>query len=334
MRRTTWLVIPFVLASTVAMAKSHRGSKHAAARIEEDADDDEDQREREDADDEDTDRRRPAGDDEQATRDDDQQVEENVLEAPRPKKQPRKKAHNEFYFRAGMAHVDPRIQSGGLELHPEGISRLATPMEPVAGGIKSETTNIVAGVVGFAPAVFGGYIAFETLVGIPKTTKLRAQGDLANKSLAPTALDLVPTGIPPLGEEIGEAHAIPPTVTAVIRTPELGPLRFYVGGGASVLIVRDAKITNKVLTEVATPKLEISPSFGVVAQAGIDIHIVNRFYARLDIKELWFQPTETRISNIKVHTTIPLLEVVDVGSASSTAKANPVIVQAGIGATF
>jgi outer membrane protein W len=123
-------------------------------------------------------------------------------------------------------------------------------------------------------------------------------------------------------------------VTAIVRMPALGPLRFYVGGGASVLFVRDARITNPVLTEVATPKLEVTPAVGAVGQVGVDIHLFDRFSARIDIKEIWFQPSQATISNIRVHTTIPLLETVDVGSAKSVLQANPLIVQAGIGASF
>jgi hypothetical protein len=108
----------------------------------------------------------------------------------------------------------------------------------------------------------------------------------------------------------------------VFRLPALGPFRFYVGGGASVLFVRDAKITNPVLTQVATPKLEVTPALGAVGQLGVDIHLFDRFSARLDIKELWFQPSQATISNIRVPTTIPLLETVDVGTATSVLQAN------------
>jgi outer membrane protein W len=272
-------------------------------------------------------------DDEVAAAEDEEEdeLEEEIVVKPRTQ---RARPSTEIYFRAGIAHVEPRISSGGLELQPEGITKLATPMAPVQGGIETDPTNIFAAIIGVAPGYFHGYLAIETIIGVPKKAKLRAKGDLATKSLAPTALDIVPTGVPPLGEELGEASAVPPMVTIVLRSPKLGPARVYVGAGASVLFVRDAKITNKVLTEVATPKLEISPAFGVVAQAGIDVQLYKRFYARLDFKELWFQPAETRISNIHVKTTIPLLETVKVGSAKSEATANPIIVQFGLGASF
>jgi outer membrane protein W len=247
---------------------------------------------------------------------------------------PRPRAAREWFFRAGIAHVEPRIASGGMQIEPAGITRLV-PMPPVKGGIETSPTNVFTAILGVAPATFRGYLAFETLIGIPKSAKLRATGDLANMSLAPTALDVVPTGIPPLGSELGEASAAPLMVTAVARTPPIGGrVRAYVGGGPSVLIVRNARVTNPVLTEVATPKIEISPAVGFVGQIGVDVQLYKRVYARLDIKEMWFQESESRISNIHVKTSIPLLDTVDVGSATSRVKANPLVVQFGIGASF
>jgi hypothetical protein len=271
-------------------------------------------------------------DDDADARDEDDTIAVEVVRRARAPRQ--RRPRNELYFVAGVAHVDARVASGGLELDPTGLASLAAMPGPVQGSVESDPSNIIAGMIGFAPAALRGYVAFETLIGVPKTTKLRATGDLANKSLAPTALGFVPTGIPPLGPELGEAKAVPPMLTAIFRLPPLGPVRFYVGGGASILFVTDAKITNPVLTEVATPKLEVTPAVGAVGQIGVDIHLFDRFSARIDVKELWFQSSEATISNIRVHTTIPLLETVDVGSARSELQANPIIVQAGIGATF
>jgi len=319
MRNVMWAVIPCLLASAVASAKPRRSKRVKAkpAVVEE--------IEIEEA---------PVEEAAVEAEEPDELAVEETEEIEKPRKKQRSKPETEWYFRAGVAHVEPRISSSGLELEPVGIVKLAAPMGPVQGGIETDPTNIFAAIIGVAPSVFHGYIGIETIIGVPKKAKLRAKGDLANKSLAPSALDLVPTGVPPLGEELGEASAVPPMVTVVLRTPKLGPVRLYAGGGASILFVRDAKITNKVLTEVATPKLEIDPAFGFVAQAGIDVQIYKRFYARLDVKELWFQPAETRISNIAVKTTIPLLETVQVGSGRSESTANPIIVHFGIGATF
>jgi outer membrane protein W len=318
MRRIWSFVIPCMLASSVAAAGSPK--KRPVTQVAEDEEEDEETGESETADDD-------------AAREAELAAVAKAKAKAKKAKAKKKAPRNEFYFRAGMAHVQPRIKSGGLELQPTGLAGLAANPEPPKGGLESQSSNIISGIIGFAPKVFGGHVAFETLVGIPQATPLRAQGELATKSLAPTALGIIPTGIPPLGEEIGEAKAVPPMLTVVFRLPALGPVRPYVGAGASVLFV-EGKITNAVLTEVATPKLTVSPAAGFVAQAGIDVHLKGRFYARLDLKELWFQESQSTISNIHVATTIPMLETVEVGSAKTTVQANPIIVQAGIGVTF
>jgi outer membrane protein W len=262
-----------------------------------------------------------------------EEVDVVVVKAAKPRPQPRRH-RNELYIVAGVAHVDARVASGGLQLDPTGLASIAAMPGPVGGSVVSDPSNLIAGMIGFAPAALRGHVAFETVIGIPKTTQLRATGDLATKSLAPTALGIIPTGIPPLGEQLGEAKAFPPMVTALFRLPALGPARFYVGGGASVLFITGARITNPVLTEVATPRLDVTPAMGLVGQIGVDVQISRRFSARIDVKEMWFQSSEATISNIRVHTTIPLLETVDVGSAKSELRANPIIVQAGVKASF
>ncbi len=263
--------------------------------------------------------------------------DDDEVEADEPiivvRKTATRKTKREFYFRAGIAHVNARTKSSGMKLEPVGIAALM-PMEPPQGEIVTDPANVITAIIGFSPATFRGYVSFETLIGIPKSSKLRATGDLATKSLSPTALDLIPTGVPPLGEEIGEANAAPLMITAVARTPELGGrVRLYAGAGPVLLLVR-AKVTNAVLTEVATPRIETSPAYGVVAQAGVDLRLTRSIYARLDLKEMWLTPSETRISNIHVKTTIPLLDTVEVGSATSQVQANPIVVQLGVGANF
>jgi outer membrane protein W len=268
-------------------------------------------------------------DDEEAVEDEDSSEQDVIVEVVKPAAKPKR----EFYFRAGIAHVDARTKSSGMKLEPAGITKLM-PVDPPQGEIVTDPANVITAILGFAPATFHGYLAFETLIGIPKSSKLKATGDLANMSLAPTALDLIPTGVPALGEEIGEANAAPLMVTAVARTPELGGrVRLYAGAGPVVLLVR-ATVTNKVLTEVATPKIETTPAYGVVAQAGLDLKLYKSVYARLDLKEMWLTPSETTISNIRVKTTIPLLETVEVGTARSQVQANPLVVQFGVGASF
>lgn len=334
MRMASWLGILCMVASTTAAAAPRKSGKVSRSTVE-DADDEETPRKKQPAAIEDDEDEAPAKTKSKVAKvEDDEDDGEEIEVAVRTPAKPGARAKREFYFRAGIAHVEPRTKSSGMVLEPVGIAKLM-PMDPPKGEIVTDPANIFTAILGFAPATFRGYVSFETLIGLPKKSKLRATGDLANKSLAPTALDLIPTGVPPLGEEIGEASAAPLMVTATFRTPELGGrVRLYAGGGPSLLLVRGAKVTNAVLTEVATPKIETSPTLGVVAQAGIDLKVYKRVYARFDVKEMWFMPTETRITNIHVKTTIPLLETIEVGSSRSQVQANPLVVSFGIGAGF
>lgn len=238
----------------------------------------------------------------------------------------------QFYVRAGYAYMIPQFSAGGFQLEPSPVASIAIN-GPIQGGVTTPAAGTAAAIIGFAPRALGGHVAFETLVGAPAKTHFQATGALATQSLAPTALG-IPTGIPALGPNLGEASAIPPMLTVLFRAPALGPFTAYAGGGASVLFVTDAKITNPVLTQVGHPTFSIPPAAGVIAQAGVDARLYKHWYARFDFKEIWYQPVEATISNITVHTTIPLLETVDVGTVKSQVAANPIVLQAGIGADF
>jgi len=243
-----------------------------------------------------------------------------------------KRVRNEFYFRAGPAYIDPRVATGGVQIVPTPLLSIAALPTTVAGSISSANGAIFASIIGFAPAALGGHVAFETILAYPSPTKFQASGPLATQSLAPSELGF-PTGIPPLGSNIGQAMVAPVMATAVARLP-LGPVTLYAGGGPSVLLVTDTKITNTVLTQVATPTFSVTPALGVVAQAGLDVQLWGPIHARVDFKELWFQTSQVTISNIQVHTTIPDLEVVNVGSVKSSITPNPIVLMAGAGASF
>ena len=259
---------------------------------------------------------------------DDPAADDIAIHAARPARA----AAPQFYVRAGYAYMIPQFSAGGFQLEPSPVASIAIN-GPIQGGVTTPAAGTAAAIIGFAPRALGGHVAFETLVGVPAKTHFQATGALATQSLAPSALGF-PTGIPPLGSDLGEASAVPPMLTVLYRLPALGPITAYAGGGASVLFVTDAKITNPVLTQVGHPTFTIPPAAGVIAQAGFDARLYKHWYARVDFKEIWYQPVQATISNITVHTTIPLLETVDVGSVKSTVAANPIVLQAGIGADF
>ena len=82
-------------------------------------------------------------------------------------------------------------------------------------------------------------------------------------SIAPEALGL-PTGVPALGSELGEADAAPPIITLVYQYARLGALRPYAGGGLGLMFTYNARATNPVLTEVGESTFSIDPAAGLV----------------------------------------------------------------------
>jgi len=244
-------------------------------------------------------------------------------------------AHAErFYFRGGVVHVAPQTDSTSLELADvKGIASLAVQNGPVEGsGTDVSSSTVVAAIVGYVLPIGGRTLSIETVIGMPFQVKFRTTGKLATESLAPMALG-VPTGIPPLGSELGEATVAPPVVTVVYR-PRLGRWRPFGGAGVGMLFAYDAHITNSVLTAVREPDLSLTNAVGLALQAGIEARLWRRVYARLDLKYIAFLESQATVEHIAVKTTIPIAPTVEVGTARVGVTVNPVIVQAGVGADF
>ncbi len=252
-----------------------------------------------------------------------------VRQAPPPARRP-------FYIRGGVAVVAPLATSRELALADvDGAASLAVHNGPIAGsGATVSSATIPAFVLGYVLPIADGRLSIETVLGIPFTVKFRATGSLANESIAPMALG-IPTGVPALGPELGEAKAIPPLVTLVYQLPHLGPLRPFAGAGISVLFAYDARVTNPILTEVSQPTMEIAPAPGLVLQTGAEVKLSQRFYARLDVKFIAFMLARARVSHIQVRTPeLPVFDTVEVGTAEMNVWVNPLVVQLGIGADF
>jgi outer membrane protein W len=165
--------------------------------------------------------------------------------------------------------------------------------------------------------------------------KFEATGTLATESIAPTALG-IPTGVGPLGPELGEASAIPIVATLVFAPlgvdRRIAPI---VGIGPAILFATDGKITNETLTEVSQPSFDISPAPGLVLQGGLDVTIYKRIKARLDIKYIAGMLARARVEHVQVRTPgLPLFDTVEVGTAKMSVWVNPLVVQLGIGADF
>ena len=247
-----------------------------------------------------------------------------------------RKDKKKLYLRAGVARLTPLEQSREMELADvDGPASLAVQNGPIAGsGASVSSATIFGMIVGYQLPWKGGRVSVETILGLPFTVKFKATGTLANESIAPMALGL-PTGVGPLGEELGEAKAIPPVVTLVYAFGDNERIHPYAGGGAAVMFTTDAHVTNPMLTAVAEPDMSIAPAPGLVLQGGIDAKIANHVYARLDVKFIAGMLARARVEHIQVQTPdLPLFDTVEVGTAKMSMWVNPLIIQAGIGTDF
>lgn len=254
---------------------------------------------------------------------------EVVAVAPPPERKQKK-----FTIRAGVALIKPLSSSRPMELADvDGAASLAIQNGPIAGsGAEVSSATIPAIILGYN---FNDHLSLETVLGLPFTVKFRATGTLANESIAPTALG-IPTGVGPLGPELGEAKAAPPLITAVYKFMQpTDRFRPYVGAGASVLIAYDAKVTNPMLIEVAKPSMSVDPAPGLVVQAGLEVRLTGNWFARVDVKYIAFMLANAQVNHIYVRTPdLPLFDTVEVGTAKMSVWVNPLIVQAGVGVDF
>ncbi len=241
-----------------------------------------------------------------------------------------------FYVRAGVALVEPLSTSKPMELADvDGPASLALKNGPIAGSAATvDSATVPAIIIGYRLPYLHRKLSIETILGLPFTVTFKATGTLANESIAPTALG-IPTGVGPLGSDLGNASAAPLTLSLLYRFVDTGRLRPYAGGGPALLVAFDAKATNKTLTEVSQPQMSIAPAPGLLLQTGVDIQLYKKWYARIDVKFIAFMEANAEVHHIEVRTpSIPLFDTVEIGTAKMSVMVNPLIVQAGIGADF
>lgn len=258
-------------------------------------------------------------------------------EPPAPAAAPKERPwYRRFYIRLGFGRVMPQVKSDPIVLsNVDGAASLSIHDGPIAGsGSDISAANIPSGAIGFHLPGAGDHLALEIVIGTPLHVKFTGTGTVANMSLAPTALGL-PTGVPALGPEFGEADAVPPIVTLLYKLMPHGRVQPYAGLGATVMFTFNAKATNPILNEVAPPTMKIDPAPGLVLQGGLDVQVYKQVYARLDVKYIAFMKAKAHIDHIQVATPdLPLFGSVEVGSANATAYVNPLIVAAELGYDF
>jgi outer membrane protein W len=264
-------------------------------------------------------------------------------EAPEPVAEPEiemepepEAAQRRLYIRGGVAVIKPFSSSREMELADvDGAASLAVQNGPIEGSGATVGGAIVpALIVGYKLPILNNRLSIETVLGLPFEVKLKATGTLRDESLAPMALG-IPTGVQPLGEDLGTAKAAPPTITAVYNLYDKGRVQPYVGAGVAVLFAYGEKVTNPMLTEVSQPEMNIAPAPGLVLQGGLEAKLFGRVYARLDVKFIALMMARAEVKHVQVRTPeLPLFDTVEVGTARMNVWVNPLIVQAGIGTDF
>jgi outer membrane protein W len=239
-----------------------------------------------------------------------------------------------FYFRAGVLNMGTSLaKSQPLTLeNVSGPASLVINNGPIAGsGVSMDSMTMPAVIVGYTLPWWNRRVSVETILAPPLHATFKATGTLKDMSLAPSALGL-PTGVPPLGSQLGETDAAPPIVTAVATITKFGPVQPYAGAGLGVLIAYNGHATNPILTQVSQPNMKIDPAPGLVLQTGLDMQIYKRVTARLDFKYIAFMNANATITNIKMAAPdLPVFGNVSVGSAKMSVELNPVVVMLGIG---
>jgi outer membrane protein W len=240
-----------------------------------------------------------------------------------------------FYFRLGGLFIAPTGRSKEVELvNVSPMAHLSGVTDgPIAGSWSSLGSNLMAAAtIGWAPPILNRQLSIETILALPFAQKMYLGGTVANTSLAPMALGVLPTGVPPLGSELGEVTVLPPVVTLVYRFFPAWRVRPYVGLGASLLIVMGAKITNPVISEVSQPKVEIPPKLGWVVQGGVEVRLFGSFFLTGDFKYIGGLDLTAKVSNIWVRLPkLPLYGATRVGDNIVRVSVNPIVVQLGIG---
>ena len=176
-----------------------------------------------------------------------------------------------FYFRLGYSFLNPQLESGDLELlRLEGPARLALRPGALPGHrISARSTWLPLLSFGYRFARWGGGDwSIESALAPPVRLTLIAEGSLAERSLAASALGGIPTGLPALGTELGEASAILPFVLLNYERPISDWAFCYVGAGLAYFMSTGSTLNNP-LIDSETATIDVEDSFAFPLQGGL-----------------------------------------------------------------
>lgn len=200
-----------------------------------------------------------------------------------------------LYFRFGAIHMSPDIKTRSITLsNLSEIAEVAVEPGEQEGEAFSDPLTIPAAIIGYKLRWGDGGWSIETMAALPPTLELKAKGKLADEPLV-TEANGIPTGVPALGEKVGETKVAPPMVTLVKRFRMDHDFRPYVGLGAVYLFTYDSHVTNPILTEVGEPELDIQDKFGWVGQIGADWRLSDHWWLAADAKYISVKEVKAKV---------------------------------------
>jgi outer membrane protein W len=243
-----------------------------------------------------------------------------------------------LYFRAGGLSIVPTGAGDPVALsNVTPTARLSGVRDgPIDGSsTRLGSALIPAVIVGYAPPILNRQLSIETVLGPPIKQKLYNRGTLANRSLAPTALGSLPTGVPALGAELGEVTSLPPLLTAVYRFFPAGRIRPYVGVGGCLVVVLGTRITNPVLASNGSPTVTTPSRLGWVVQAGTEIRFGGSFFVTTDVKYIGGLTLTSTVKDIRVALpSQPLYGSAKLGDSVTRTRVDPIASFVGVGMDF
>ena len=123
------------------------------------------------------------------------------------------------------------------------------------------------------------------------------------------------------GLGIGKSWLLPPTLTLQYHFTNFGAFKPYIGAGVNYTVFFSQSAANTPLNGLAVTSLNISNSFGAVAQVGFDYMIDRHWGLNFDVKKLFLEPNYSAT----VNNAIPV---------SGRANINPWLVAGGVAYKF
>ncbi|ERP85460.1 hypothetical protein Q670_07175 [Alcanivorax sp. P2S70] len=241
-----------------------------------------------------------------------------------------------FYFRFGAMYFDPDVTTNSITA--KNLTEIGeTALGPSPQRLEGEATSdplLLPGVILGYKLPWGKGWSMELIASAPPTLEIKADGKLANEPLV-EEVNGIPTGVPPLGEEVAETKVAPPLITLVKRFRLDHKLQPYLGGGIGYLFTYDTKVTNPIATELGEPDIEVENKFGYALQAGLDIHLTRHWWVTFDTKYISFQDITATVEDLVIKAPgLPQFQYAEVGDVEYDADINALAYTLGIGFTF